>query len=179
MGSFSDHHKKAELVLQRPQKSGLKVNVTKSFFARSQLEYLGYWITRTGIKLVYDKVKAVLKIAEPKNQKEFWSFFGVVNYYRDMLIRRSHVLAPLAALTSITTKWKWQTQHQKAFAMTKRINAKETLLAYPDFNKPFLMYTDASDPLPVRSGGFTRWKANCLLLINSKISVIRVNYSQR
>jgi len=69
-GAFSDHLKKVELVLWRLQKAGLKVNVTKSFFALSQLECLGYWITRTGIKPVYDKVKAVLKIAEPKTQKE-------------------------------------------------------------------------------------------------------------
>jgi len=80
-GSFTDHLKKIELVLQRLQKAGLKVNVTKSFFACSQLEYLGYWITHTGIKPVYDKVKAVLKIAEPKNRKELRSFIGVVNYY--------------------------------------------------------------------------------------------------
>jgi len=40
-GTFSDHLEKVELVLQRLQKAGLKVNVTKSFFARSQLEYLG------------------------------------------------------------------------------------------------------------------------------------------
>jgi len=69
-GAFSDHLEKADIVLQRLQKAGLKVNVTKSFFARSQLECLGHWITRTGIKPVYDKVKAVLKIAEPKNRKE-------------------------------------------------------------------------------------------------------------
>ena len=138
-GSFTDHLEKIELVLQRLQKAGLKVNVTRSFFAHSQLEHLGYWITRTGTKPVHDKVKAVLKIAEPKNRKELRSFIGVVNYYRDMWVRRSHVLAPLAALTSKTTKWKWEPQHQKAFAMAKQIIAKETLLACPDFNKPFQM----------------------------------------
>ena len=143
-GSFDDHLEKIELVFQRLQEAGLKVNAKKSFFARSQLEYLGYWITRTGIKPVYDKVKAVMKIAEPKNRKELRSFIGVVNYYRDMWVRRSHVLAPLAALTSKTTKWKWEPQHSKAFAMAKRIIAKETLLVYPDFNKPFQIYTDAS-----------------------------------
>jgi len=69
-GTLSDHLEKAELVLQRLQKAGLKVNVAKSFFARSQLEHLGCWITRTGIKPVCDKAKAVLKIAEPKTRKE-------------------------------------------------------------------------------------------------------------
>jgi len=143
-GSFTDHLEKIEKVLQRLQKAGLKVNVAKSFFARSQLECLGCWITRAGIKPVCDKVKAVLKIAEPKNQKELRSFVGVANHYRDMWVRRSHVLAPLAALTSKTTKRKWEPQHQKAFAMAKRIIAKEMPLACPDFNKPFQMCTDAS-----------------------------------
>jgi len=108
------------------------------------LDYLGHWIAGTGIKPVCNKVKAVLKIAEPKNQKELQSFIGMVNYYRDMWVRRSHVLAPLAALTSKTTRWKWEPQHQKAFAMAKRVIAKETLLAYPNFNNPFQIYTDAS-----------------------------------
>jgi len=136
-GTFSDHLKKVELALQRLQKAGLKVNVTKSFFARSQLEHPWYWITRTGIKHVCDKVKAVLKIDEPKNRKELRSFVGMVNCHRDMWVRQSHVLAPLTALTSKTTKWKWEPQHQKAFAMAKQVVAKETLLAYPNFNEPF------------------------------------------
>jgi len=143
-GSFSDHLKKVELVLQRLQKAGLKVNAMKSFFTSSQLEHLGYWITRTGTKSVCNKVNVVLKIAEPKNRKEFRSFIDVVNYYRDMWVRRSHVLAPLAALTSKTTEWKWEPQHWKAFAIAKRVIAKETLLLYPDFNKPFQIYADVS-----------------------------------
>jgi len=143
-GTFRDHLEKTELVLQRLQKARLKVNVTKSFFARSQLEHLGHWIARAGIKPVCDKVKVVVKIAEPKTQKELRSFIGVANCHRDMWVRRSHVLAPLSALTSKTTKWKQEPQHQKAFAMAKRIIAKKTLLAYPDFNKPFQIYTDAS-----------------------------------
>jgi len=86
--------------VQRLQKAGLKVNGAKSFFARSQLECLGCWIARTGIKPVHDKAKVVLKIAEPKTQKELLSFVDVVNCYRNMWVRRSHALAPLAALTS-------------------------------------------------------------------------------
>ena len=80
----------------------------------------------------------------PTNKKELRSFIGMVNYYRDMWIRRSHVLAPLAALTSKTAKWTWLPEHQAAFNTMKKIIAKETLLAFPDFNKEFVIYTDAS-----------------------------------
>ena len=142
--TFSDHLEKAELVLQRLQKAGLKVNVAKSFFARSQLEHLGCWIARTGIEPACDKVKVVSKITEPETRKELRSFVGVANCYRDMWVRRSHVSAPLAALTSKMTKWKWEPRHQKAFAMAKRIIAKETQLAHPNFNEPFQIHTDAS-----------------------------------
>jgi len=34
-------------------------------------------------------------------------------------------VAPLAALTSKTTRWMWEPQHKKAFAMAKRAVAKE------------------------------------------------------
>jgi hypothetical protein len=61
-----------------------------------------------------------------------------------MWIRRSDVLAPLSRLTSKTTAWHWTDVEQKAFDTMKRIISRETLLAYPDFNKPFIIHTDAS-----------------------------------
>jgi len=143
-GSFEDHLERLEIVFQRLQEAGLKVNANKSFFARTELEHLGCWISREGIRPLKDKVDAVLKIAEPKTRKELRSFLGIVNCYRDMWIKRSHVLAPLAQLTSKTTKFKWGEPQSKAFKMAKRIIAKEVLLAYPDFSKPFQIHTDAS-----------------------------------
>ena len=44
-GDFSDHLQKLDEVLTRLGEAGLKVNAKKSFFARGELEYLGYWIT--------------------------------------------------------------------------------------------------------------------------------------
>jgi hypothetical protein len=143
-GSFEDHLEKLERVLQRLRQAGLKVNGKKSFFAKTELEYLGYWITRDGIKPLPDKVKAILAIDAPKNRKELRSFIGIVNYYRDMWVRRSHVLAPLASLTSKKTKWVWGPQQEVAFQTAKKIIAREVMLAYPDFSKPFEIHTDAS-----------------------------------
>ena len=145
-GDYADHLQKLEEVFLRIQEAGLKVNAPKSFFARGELEYLGYMITRDGIKPIPKKVEAIQKIAPPKNVKELRSFIGVVNYYRDMWIRRSHVLAPLTSLISTNkkTKWKWEKEHQESFDACKKIIAREVMLSYPDFSKPFEIHTDAS-----------------------------------
>jgi len=108
-----------------------------------------------------------------KNRKELQSFIGVVNCYRDMWIRRSHVLAPLAALTSETTKWKWEPQHQKAFALAKKVIAKEMLLAYPDFNKPFQIHTDASH---YRLGAVVSQEGKTMAFHSRKLNPARTRY---
>ncbi len=47
------------------------MNAEKSHFSVSQIEYLGYWITRDGIQLVPKKVEAIQHIAPPTTQKQF------------------------------------------------------------------------------------------------------------
>jgi hypothetical protein len=69
----------------------------------------------------------------------------MINYYRDMWRRRSHILAPLTALCSAKAKFIWHDKEQKAFEDIKAIISRETLLAYPDFSKDFHIYTDSSD----------------------------------
>ena len=44
-GTFGDNLEKLEQIFSRLTSAGLKVNANKSFFGRSELEYLGYWIT--------------------------------------------------------------------------------------------------------------------------------------
>ncbi len=68
----------------------------------------------------------------------------MVNYYRDMWKHRSHVLAPLTSLTSINIPWKWGEEQSKAFKNAKQILSTEVLLAFPVFDKPFTIHTDAS-----------------------------------
>ncbi len=81
----------------------------------------------------------------------------MAQYYRDLWARCSNMLAPLTSLvgecgqTKATkakeTKkipWYWAEVHQKAFNDVKATITKEVVLAYPDFDKVFEIYTDAS-----------------------------------
>ena len=143
-GSFLDHLDKLEQVLTRLAEAGLKVNVSKSHFCQHELEYLGYLINREGVRPTMKKVEAIKNIAPPKTRKQVRSFIGMINYYRDMWPKRSHLLAPLTNLTSKNVKFKWTEEHQKAFDEIRTVIAQETMLVYPDFNKPFHVRTDAS-----------------------------------
>ena len=68
-GPFDNHLVNLEKVLSRLSESGLKVNTTKSFFGRTELEYLGYWITQDGVKPLSKKVEAITNLAAPKTRK--------------------------------------------------------------------------------------------------------------
>jgi hypothetical protein len=53
----------------------------------------------------------------------------------------------LTSLTSSKINFEWHSSHQQAFDKIKKVIGTETqiLLFYPDFNKPFHLYADASD----------------------------------
>jgi hypothetical protein len=135
----------------------LTINAAKSFFCTHEIEYLGYILTRGGTKPQPKKVQAILALNPPNNIEELRHFLGMVQYYRDMWVKHSEMLAPLSDLvgecgeTQTTRKnkvkkkpWHWDSIHQIAFDNVKTTIAKEVVLAYPDFTKPFEIYTNAS-----------------------------------
>jgi hypothetical protein len=82
--THEEHLDQLDQVLTKLLEAGLKANASKSFFCRSELEYLGYWINRQGVQPTNKKVDAILKLEHPTTRKQLWSFIGMVNYYRDM-----------------------------------------------------------------------------------------------
>ena len=60
--TYEDHLDKLGKVLQRLQDKGLRINAPKSNFATDEIEYLGYTLTRDGIKPRKEKVSAILAL---------------------------------------------------------------------------------------------------------------------
>ena len=173
-GTWDEHLQQIEEVLKRLQGAGLKVNCKKSFFGRHELEYLGYWITREGVMPIPKKVQAIQDIAPPKTKKQLRRFIGMVNYYRDMWVRRSETLAPLTALTSKEVKWVWTDVHQKAFDKMKKIVAREVLLSYPNFNELFEIHTDAS---ATQLGAVISQKGRPIAFYSRKLNPAQTRYT--
>ena len=156
-GTFEDHLDKLDKVLRRLQDKRLRINAPKSTFATDEIEYLGYTLTRDGIKPQQEKVSAILALQPPSNVKQLRRVLGIIQYYRDIWEKRTDLLAPLTDLvaecgvTKSTKKkgtkkapWHWDDIHQTAFESVKTMIARDIVLAYPDFSKKFVIYTDAS-----------------------------------
>jgi hypothetical protein len=155
--SLEDHLDKLEKVLRQICNAGLKVNAAKLTLCTLEIEYLGYVLTRDGIKPQSNKMQAILVIKPPTGVKQLRHFLGMVQYYHDLWARQSNMLAPLTSLVgecsqAKTTRakgtkqvpWHWDEVHQRAFDHVKARIAKDVVLAYPDYSKVFEIYTDPS-----------------------------------
>jgi hypothetical protein len=141
--SWEEHVQTLHKVLNRLQNNGFSINPLKCEWAIKETDWLGYWLTPTGIKPWNKKIQPILNLKEPRNKHELRSFIGMVTHYKDMWKNRAHILAPLTDLTK-NVQYEWKDIHQKAFQDIKKVISTEVLLAYPDHNKPFDIHTDAS-----------------------------------
>ena len=143
-GSWTEHLNVLEDIFTRLQKAGLKVNASKSCFCAHKFDYLGYHVICDGFIPIPKKVEAIQVLADPKTRKQLRQFIGIINLYREMWQKRSELLAPLTALTSKNVKYDWKDEHKKWSNAIKCVIGREVFLAYPDFNAPFEIHTDAS-----------------------------------
>jgi hypothetical protein len=101
-----------EVVFKLFSYKGLRVNAKQSTFCAEEIKYLGYWISKSGIQPIPKKVEAIKNMVGPTTLRELRRFIGMVNYYRDMWVRRSSLLAPLTSMTSKNVKFVWTDVHQ-------------------------------------------------------------------
>ena len=153
---FSDtweHHiSTINKVLTRLQENGFTVKPDKCQWAVAETNFLGFWMTPTGLKPWKQKVEAILRLDKPKTLKQLRAFVGLVNFYKLFFKGRAHIMGPLTDLNGLDPEQGkrnfaryWTAEHDRAFEATKQMVAKEVLLRYPDPNKPFEIHTDASD----------------------------------
>ena len=132
-------------MIDRLRQHGLKLKLKKYSFMQKETNYLRFVINEYGIKPDMKKVEAIRKMQTPTTVNHVRSFIGMCSYYRGFLPNFSEIAFPLIALTKTHARFKWTTQCQAAFDELKKYLSSIPLLAYPDLNKPYILYTDASD----------------------------------
>lgn len=155
--TLQEHERQLGVVLQRLREQKLYAKLSKCCFFRQEVEFLGHFVGRAGVRMVEGKVAAVERWPTPSTQKEVEQFLGLAGYYRRFIAGFSKLASPLSELCGTLKKAKggaqrappkkhfvWGAEQQEAFEQLKAAVASAPCLAIPDPQRDFIVHTDAS-----------------------------------
>ncbi|GKB32364.1 putative mitochondrial protein [Tanacetum coccineum] len=117
--SLEDHIQHLSMVLSTMRKHSLFAKESKCVFGTTHVEYLGHVISAKGVATNPKKIQAMQCWPSPTNIKQLRGFLGLTGYYIS-------------------------NEAQQAFTYLKNVMVQAPVLAFPNFNKPFVVETDAS-----------------------------------
>ena len=139
------HLKHIQIVLTKLKQANLKLKKSKYAFFKKELHYLGHLLTTDGIEPQTDKIKAFSEMKPPTNQKGVREFLNMVGYYRKFISRFADAARPMTKLTRKDTKFEWSDDCQSGFEYLKTCLTECPILKYPNPQKRYVVFTDASD----------------------------------
>ena len=98
-----------------------------------------------GVRTDPMKTDKVANWPVPTTKREVQQFLGLANYYRRFVKDFAAIAKPLHYLTEKTAKFSWTEQAQCAFEKLRHLLVTAPILAFPDYCRPFVLDTDASD----------------------------------
>ena len=143
--SLKEHNEKLENLLGRLKTAALVLQPDKCRFLCKEIGYLGHVISEEGVKPDPGKIEAVSKFPCPKGRKNVKQFLGLAGYYRRFIPEFASIAKPMTLLLKKNVPFVWSEVSQRAFDKLKNVLCSKPILQYPDFTKPFIITTDASN----------------------------------
>lgn len=113
---------------------------------------MGFNVNGEGLIIDVDKVSPILEYPCPENLKLFRQFVGATSWYRKFIGDYAKICKPLTRLTKKNVGFFWAEDQEMAFQSLKTFLTTSSVVAYPDFNIPFCIQSDANG-LPCRGLG--------------------------
>jgi hypothetical protein len=131
-------------VFELLDKAGLKLNLKKCSFLKTEIEYLGHHIGSGGITPGMKKTAAVDNFKRPTSVHEVRQFLGLAGYFRKFIRGFASIAFPLTELIKKDNPWCWTDSQEKAFAELKRALVNRPILVPYHNNLETQLHTDAS-----------------------------------
>ena len=144
--TFEEHLLHLRQVFDRLRNANLRLKPSKCLFLRDEVPYLGYVISKDGIRPDPARTNQVKHFPTPKDVTQVRQFIGLASYYRRFIPGFAKVASPLHALTRKGVTFAWSPECEAAFNQLKSLLITAPVLAYPQFgpDKSFVLETDAS-----------------------------------
>ncbi|XP_048590103.1 uncharacterized protein K02A2.6-like [Nematostella vectensis] len=139
-----EHKARLEAVLERLEKYGISLKLSKCSFLEDRVGFLGHVIDAEGVHPSPEKVRAVVDAPAPTNVTELRSFLGMLQYYGKFLPNLSTLLHPLNNLLRDGVEWSWLPECEQAFTSAKELLQSAKVLTHYDVNLPIKLACDAS-----------------------------------
>ena len=143
--NYQDHFVHLERVFRRLADKGLRIKISKCELVQPEVHLLGHVVTPAGIRTDPVKIEAIQRYPIPTTTTDVRRFLGMTSYYRRFVRGFANIARPLYNLTSPRRHFEWQPEHNAAFLFLQKQLCEPPVLAYPDYDRPFIVSTDASD----------------------------------
>ena len=127
------------------RKEKVFANLEKCSFAQPEVEYCGFILGKYGIRPQPRKLMAIHLWPTLKNAVDVKIFLGLGVFYQRFVPDYATIAAPLTDLMKKKWEWRWGEAEEGAFQELKIRLLKYPVLTVPDFKKPMVLHTDASD----------------------------------
>ena len=145
-----EHLQRMCVVFNCLHEHSLKLKPCKCDVFKSEINYLAHHVSQKGVLPSKKNLESIAQCPPPDMYTKVKSFMGLVGHYRHFIKGFAKIAAPLYDLTSGDNKDK-KSEHvnlspeaREAFNHLKAACLQAPILSFPDFNKPFLLETDAS-----------------------------------
>ena len=142
--TFEEYLEHLRKTFDKIRAADLKIQAGKCNFGKTSLLFLGYIIGKDGIRPDPSKVEKVKDFSISDNITTLRGFVGLASYYRRFVKDFAKIAAPLHKLFRKNQVYEWTTKCQVAFETLKQHLISAPILTYPDFDKLFILFTDAS-----------------------------------
>ena len=91
-----------------------------------------------------EKTAGIRELVPPTNVHEIQQVMGIFNYFRKFIPNFSEIAKGIEELTKKGVKFEWTPARQVAFETLKGYLTRSPVLIYPDPNKEYYLFTNAS-----------------------------------
>src|ERR1043165_9807424 len=142
-GTLQNHIRDVERVFHLIQQATLQIKIKKYKFFQKEIKFLGHKISQKGIATDPEKIEAMQKLPTPRNLKDVQSVLGLFQYYKNFVKDFARIAGPIY-LALKRDQFQWGPEQDRAFNFLKKAMTETPILAHPDYEKEFILYTDAS-----------------------------------